>query len=61
MNYQELAEKVPKWYHFPVYQSIWFKGEEIVKGGRDDMRKRMELNPQRKILKERLLSILGVI
>ena len=43
MNFQQLAEKVPKWYHFPVYQSIWFGGKEIVKGGRDDMRKRMSL------------------
>lgn len=43
MNFQKLAEEVPKWYHFPVYQSIWFNGEEIVKGGRDDMRKRMSL------------------
>lgn len=43
MNYQQLAEEVPKWYHFPVYQSIWFGGKEIVKGGRDDMRKRMAL------------------
>lgn len=43
MNYQELAEKVPRWYHFTVYQSIWFGGKEIVKGGRDDMRKRMNL------------------
>lgn len=43
MNFQQLAEQVPKWYNFPVYQSIWFKGEQIVKGGRDDMRKRMSL------------------
>lgn len=43
MNFQKLAEQVPKWYHFPVYQSIWFNGEQIVKGGRDDMRKRMSL------------------
>ena len=43
MNFQKLAEKVPKWYHFPVYQSIWFNGEQIVKGGRDDMSKRMSL------------------
>ncbi len=43
MNFQKLAEQVPKWYHFPVYQSIWFGGEQIVKGGRDDMRKRMSL------------------
>lgn len=42
-DFQKLAEKVPKWYHFPVYQSIWFGGEQIVKGGRDDMRKRMSL------------------
>lgn len=43
MNFQELAKEVPKWYHFPVYQSIWFNGEQIVKGGRDDMGKRMSL------------------
>jgi SAM-dependent methyltransferase len=41
MNLQQLAENVPKWYHFPVYQSVWFKGEEIVKGGRDNMFPRM--------------------
>lgn len=43
MNFQELAESVPKWYEYPVYQSIWFKGEQIVRGGRDDMGKRMSL------------------
>lgn len=43
MNFQQLAEQVPKWYNFPVYQSIWFGGQQIVKGGRDDMRKRMSL------------------
>jgi len=41
-KYQELAEKIPQWYHFPVYQSIWFGGVEIVKGGRDNMFPRME-------------------
>lgn len=43
IDFQSLAESVPKWYHFPVYQSIWFGGKEIVHGGRDNMAKRMSL------------------
>jgi SAM-dependent methyltransferase len=44
MDYQELASKVPRYYsNHPVYQSIWFGGEQIVKGTRDDMAKRMNL------------------
>ncbi|NTW90569.1 MAG: class I SAM-dependent methyltransferase [Erysipelotrichaceae bacterium] len=42
MNFQQLAEEVPKWYHFSVYQSVWFNGQEIIKGGRDNMFPRME-------------------
>jgi len=44
MNFQTLASAVPRYYeNHPVYQSIWFKGEQIVKGTRDDMGKRMSL------------------
>lgn len=44
MNYQDLAKKIPRYYPMhEVYQSIWFGGEEIVKGSRDDMRVRMNL------------------
>ena len=42
MNFQELAKKVPRYYSMhPVYQSIWYRGEEIVKGTRDNMFPRM--------------------
>lgn len=44
MNFQELARNIPRYYSMhEIYQSIWFGGEEIVKGSRDDMRKRMSL------------------
>jgi SAM-dependent methyltransferase len=44
MNYQELAKQIPRYYSMhEVYQSIWFGGQEIVKGSRDDMRVRMSL------------------
>ena len=44
IDFQELAKQVPKYYSMhEVYQSIWFGGEEIVKGTRDDMRVRMNL------------------
>lgn len=41
MDLQKLAENVPRWYHFPVYQSVWFGGKELIKGGRDNMFPRM--------------------
>lgn len=44
MNFQELAKQVPKYYQMhDVYQSVWYKGEQIIKGTRDDMHKRMSL------------------
>lgn len=44
MNFQEEASKVPRYYSMhPVYQSVWYKGEQIIKGTRDDMGKRMSL------------------
>jgi len=44
MNFQELAKTVPRYYsNHPVYQSVWYKGQEIVKGTRDNMFKRMSL------------------
>lgn len=39
IDLQKLAEQVPKWYHFPVYQSVWFGGKEIIKGGRNGIGK----------------------
>lgn len=42
MNFQELAKQVPKYYSMhEVYQSVWYKGEQIIKGTRDDMFLRM--------------------
>jgi SAM-dependent methyltransferase len=43
IDFQDLASKVPMFYHFPIYQSVWIGGKEIIKGGRDDMGKRMSL------------------
>lgn len=39
IDLQKLAEQVPKWYHFPVYQSVFFGGKEIIKGGRNGLGK----------------------
>jgi len=44
IDFQELAKQVPRYYDMhPVYQSVWYKGEQIIKGTRDDMHKRMSL------------------
>ena len=44
IDFQELAKQVPKYYQMhDVYQSVWYKGEQIIKGTRDDMHKRMSL------------------
>lgn len=58
MNFQELAKEVPRYYeNHPVYQSIWFNGEQIVKGTRDDMGKRMSLIRKEDIKGKKVVDI----
>lgn len=58
LDLQKLAEQVPKWYHFPVYQSVWFGGKELIKGGRDNMFPRMN-KIRKEDIKEKVVVDIG--
>lgn len=59
MNFQELAKKVPKYYEMhPVYQSVWFGGEEIIHGSRDNMFSRMN-KIRKEDIKDRTIVDIG--